>query len=129
MIGLPSSVKIFIATEPTDMRRGFDGLSAIVRYWGEDVFSGHLFVFISRRGDRAKILTWDNGGFVLFYKRLEKGRFHMPWGGGRQPKIQVDSGQLAMLLEGIDVKKVKMPKKWTPSPQKGLLAIDKNIQL
>ena len=71
----PSSVKIFLATTPTDMRRGFDGLSALVTHdLGQDVFAGHLFVFVSRRGNRIKILSWDRGGFVLWYKRLERGR-------------------------------------------------------
>lgn len=114
MLGIPFSVKVFIAAEPTDMRRGFDGLSSLVMQWGEDVFSGHLFVFLSKRGDRAKILTWDNGGFWLFYKRLETGRFHMPKGEVGRQNIQVDAAQLAMLLEGIDVKQVPPPKRWLP---------------
>ena len=75
MLTLPSSVRVYLASEPTDMRKGFDGLRALVIGLGQDVYSGHLFVFVSRRGDRIKILSWDRGGFVLWYKRLEKGRF------------------------------------------------------
>ena len=61
------------------MRNSIDGLAAIIRNeWKEDVYAGHLFVFVSRRGDRVKILTWDSGGFVLYYKRLEQGRFRLP---------------------------------------------------
>ena len=79
MLTLPESVRIYLATAPTDMRKGFDGLSALIEHeLGEDVYSGHLFVFVSRRGDRVKILTWERGGFVLWYKRLERGRFRLP---------------------------------------------------
>ncbi len=71
MLKLPSSVKICLATAVTDMCKGHDGLSALVQQQlGQDVFSGHLFVFVSKRGDRIKILTWDHGGFVLWYNHL-----------------------------------------------------------
>lgn len=78
MLSLPSSVRIYLLSGPTDMRKGFDGLAALVRAAGLDVFSGHLFVFVSRRSDRAKVLTFERGGFVLWYKRLELGRFRVP---------------------------------------------------
>ena len=69
MITLPPSVRIYLASQPTDMRRGFDGLMGMVRsVVHEDPFSGHLFVFVSKRRDRVKILFWDRGGFVLYYK-------------------------------------------------------------
>lgn len=73
------------------------------------MFSGHLFVFISKRGDRVKILTWDNGGFVLWYKHLERGRFRLPALRPEQENLELDSGQLAMLLDGIDFSCVKRP--------------------
>ncbi len=74
MLTLPPSVRIYLAVEPVDLRRGHDGLGAIVRgQWGENLFAGHLFVFLGRRRDRCKILFWDRGGLVLYYKRLEKG--------------------------------------------------------
>src|SRR4051794_6038819 len=73
------SVRIYFAVEPVDLRRGHDGLSGIVRgQWGMDLFAGHLFAFLGRRGDRCKILFWDRGGLVLYYERLEKGRFRVP---------------------------------------------------
>ena len=79
MLTLPPSVRIYLAVEPVDLRRGHDGLSAIVRgQWGEDLFAGHLWVFLGRRRDRCKILFWDRGGLVLYYKRLEWGRFRTP---------------------------------------------------
>ncbi|HVP62951.1 MAG TPA: IS66 family insertion sequence element accessory protein TnpB [Myxococcaceae bacterium] len=79
MLLLPRSVRILLAAKPIDMRNSIDGLAAIIRNeWKEDLYAGDLFIFVSRRGDRTKVLTWDNGGFVLFYKRLEQGRFRLP---------------------------------------------------
>ena len=79
MIGLPSHTRIWIAAGATDMRRGFDGLAALVQTQLQlDTFSGHLFVFRGRRGDRIKILWWDGDGLCLFYKRLEQGHFVWP---------------------------------------------------
>ena len=77
MLSLPASARVYLASEPVDMRRGHDGLFAIVKSWGLDPFNGDLFGFIGRRLDRAKILVWHRGGFVLLYKRLEKGRFRI----------------------------------------------------
>ena len=114
MLTIPTSVRIFLFTQPCDMRNGFDGLCALVRSYGEDVFSGHLFVFLSRRRDRAKILTWSSGGFVLYYKRLEKGRFRPGQFLEDEKTIQLESTQLAMLLEGIDYSRVRQPKRWNP---------------
>jgi transposase len=118
VLTLPKGVRIYLATEPADMRKGIDGLGALVRQFGEDVFSGHLFVFVSRRADRLKILTWDTGGFVVFYKRLEKGRFQMPKVTAGQTTMRLDSAQLTLLLEGIDFSKLKRPKLWEPHAKK-----------
>lgn len=117
MIGLPSSVRIFLFVAPVDMRNGFDGLSALVRRSGGDEYSGHLFVFLSRRLDRVKILTWESGGFVLWTKRLELGRFKLPRLDVSQTSITLDAGQLLMLLDGVDFSKVRRIRKWQP-PQK-----------
>lgn len=114
MYGLPSSVRIYLSTEPTDMRKGHDGLAALVRQLGYDEFSGHLYVFLSRRCDRVKILTWEPGGFVLWYKRLEKGCFQFPKLTTNQRSVLLDSWQLSMLLDGIDYSGVKRPKRWEP---------------
>lgn len=118
MLTLPKGVRIYLAIEPADMRKGIDGLGALVRSYGEDVFSGHLFVFVSRRADRIKILTWDTGGFIVFYKRLERGRFQMPKVAAGQTTTRLDSAQLTLLLEGIDFSKLKRPKLWEPQTQK-----------
>jgi len=113
---LPPSVRIYLASEPVDMRRGHDGLAAIVQaHWAVDLYQGHLFVFVGKRSDRVKILFWDRGGFVLYYKRLERGRFRLPKIGVDQKSVTLGASELAMLLDGIDVAAVKQPKRWTPA--------------
>ncbi|HEX7477321.1 MAG TPA: IS66 family insertion sequence element accessory protein TnpB [Polyangiales bacterium] len=114
MIGLPRSVKILVFTEPTDMRKGFDGLGALVSAAGEDLYSGHLYVFVSRRRDRAKVLAFERGGFVLWYKRLEQGSFK-PLPPTPDGRVALDATQLTMLLDGIDIRRVKAPRHWQPS--------------
>jgi transposase len=118
MLSLPPSVRVYLASCAVDLRKGFDGLSAIVAHeWGEDVFSGHIFAFVNRRGDRVKLLWWDRGGFVLHYKRLERGRFHLPKIESNTQTVSLEASQLAMLLEGIDWRRVQMPRRWAPPPQ------------
>lgn len=111
MIGVSEATKVYLFAEATDMRRGFDGLSLMVKQQGLELFSGHLFVFISKRGDRMKILTWERGGFVLWYKRLERGTFKRVRGSGT---LQVDRGALALILEGLNLNEVKRPSRWSP---------------
>ena len=89
-------------------------VSGIVRDWGLDLFSGHLFVFFSRRGNTVKILTWDRGGFVVWHKRLEYGRYKIPKTAVGDTRIQMDAGQLSMLLDGVDLSKVRRQKRWEP---------------
>ena len=72
---IPVTVRIFVYTGPVDMRRGHDGLFAVVRSWGLDPFSGHLFAFVGKHGDRIKILAFEHGDFLLLYKHLEKRLF------------------------------------------------------
>ena len=112
MIGLPGHARVLLFAEPTDMRKGHPGLYGLVVAAGEDPFSGDLFVFISNRRNRAKILTFDKGGFVLWYKRLERGCFRHPRRG--EHNVELDATQLAMLLDGIDVEKVRRLEHWTP---------------
>ena len=110
-----SSVQVWLATEPVDMRRGHDGLLALVRALGvADPYSGHLFAFLGRRSDRCKILYWDRGGFVVRYKRLERGRFRLPAIPSDAQSVAMDATSLAMLLDGIDVRRVRRPDLWTP---------------
>lgn len=114
MLSLPASVRVFLFAEPTDMRKGFDGLGALVKASGLDVFSGHLFVFVSRRADRVKVLTWQRGGFVLYYKRLERGRFRRPEVAAGVERISIGADQLHLLLEGFDTRSIRAPKRWEP---------------
>ena len=79
MLTLPSTVRIYIAAEPVDLRRGFDGLAAATReIIRQEPLSGYLFAFINRRANRLKILLWEPSGYLLVYKRLERRRFHLP---------------------------------------------------
>jgi transposase len=115
VLTIPRSVRIFIGSAPIDMRKSIDGLYAIVKEeLEEDAYSGHLFVFVSRRCDRVKILTWDKGGFVLVYKRLERGQFKLPHMDPSTMAVEIDATQLTMLLDGIDVGRVRRPKHWQP---------------
>jgi transposase len=115
VLTLPPSVRIWVATEAVDMRRGHDGLCAIVRnHWKLDLFAGHLFVFLGKRQDRCKIVFWDRGGFVLYYKRLEKGRFRVPKRSQDGHHVELDSTALTMLLDGIDVRRVPRATHWEP---------------
>lgn len=101
MIGLPAGTRIWLACGVTDMRKGFDGLAAIVQLrLAEDPLSGHVFVFRGRRGDRIKLLWWDGDGLCLFCKRLERGRF--VWPSALDGTVHLTQAQLSMLLEGID---------------------------
>jgi transposase len=115
VLTLPSSVRVYLAAAPVDLRKGHDGLVAMVRNeWRLNPFDGHLFVFLGRRLDRVKILVWDRNGFVLYYKRLSQGRFRMPSIPADAERVEMDATTLAMLLGGIDVKRVKRPAAWAP---------------
>ena len=111
MIGLPSGTRVWLAAGATDLRRGFDGLAALVQTQLEaDPFSGHLFVFRGRRGDLIKVLWWDGQGMCLFAKRLERGRF--VWPSAPSGAVALTPAQLSMLLEGIDW---RLPRRtWQP---------------
>ena len=109
MLNLPPSVRILLAREPADMRKGFDGLAHLVHsVLQEDPLSGHLFVFRNRRGDRIKLLLWDTDGFLIIYKRLEKGTFRFPEPSGAEAtSVAVRATDLIMLLDGVDLQSAK----------------------
>ena len=101
MIPVPASTRVWLAAGVTDMRKGFNGLSALAEtVLEQDPFCGHLFVFRGRRGDLLKMIWFDGQGACLFSKRLEKGRF--VWPSAAQGKVTLTPAQLSMLLEGID---------------------------
>ena len=113
-------VRIWLATEKTDMRCGFDRLAERVKtVVGEDPLSGHLFVFRSRRGDRLKILLWERDGFVLWYKRLEAGVFKLPRMEEGRRSVELRASELAMVLDGIDMTKLKRVPRYDRAPEAG----------
>ena len=111
MFGLPSATRIWLAAGITDMRKGFDGLAALVQtQLHEDPYSGHVFVFRGRRGDRVKLIWWSGDGVCLFAKRLERGRF--VWPQAASGTVWLSAAQLSMLLEGIDWRRPQ--RTWQP---------------
>ena len=113
---LPHTVRIYLAVEPVDLRKGFDGLACVVReVIAENPLSGHLFAFFNRRADAAKILFWTRSGYTLVHKRLEKGRFalpRLPATGAR--RVEMEAAQLTLLLEGIDLRGARHRPRWEP---------------
>ena len=119
MLSLPPSVRVFVATQPIDGRKGADSLMAIVRdLLGHDPLSGHLYVFFSRRCDRVRIVYWDRNGIAMWSKRLERGRFRPAFGtDGRLVASAVESAELALVLEGIDLAGARRRPRWQPAPR------------
>ena len=112
MIATPTGTRIWLAAGVTDMRRGMDGLAALVQEALEaNPFSGHVFVFRGRRGDLIKILWWSGDGMNLYAKRLEKGRF--VWPQAASGSVHLSAAQLSMLLEGIDWRRPE--RTWQPT--------------
>ena len=102
MFGLSAAVRVYLATEPADMRKSFDGLAALASgTLALDPLSGHLFVFVNRRRDRIKILYWDRDGLAVWAKRLERGTFCLPAAGA--DRVEMTTAELAALLAGIDL--------------------------
>ena len=119
MLTLPPSVRIFVATEPVDARKSFDGLSAVVRDGlGGDPMTGHMFVFINRRGDMVQILFWDRTGFVIMRKRLEAGTFRLVRGADcNHGHVEIDAADLGLMLEGIELGTEKRRKRFKREAQ------------
>jgi transposase len=123
MLSLSLPGRVFLCTLPTDMRKSFDSLAGLVEQeLGQDPLAGDLFVFRSRRGDRLKLLYWDNDGLAIWYKRLEEGTFVFPPPSSERNQvgahgIVIRSAELAMLLDGIDLANVKRRQRYQrPQP-------------
>lgn len=113
MLSLPSNARVFLCTQPTDMRKSFDGLMGLVSgVLEQDPLSGHLFLFVNRRRDKLKALFWDRDGLCLWYKRLEAGTWQLPAGGDLQAGVELDADQLAMILRGIDLSSVRKRRRY-----------------
>ena len=118
MLTLPASVRIYVAAEAVDLRRGFDGLAAATRSLiRQDPLTGHLFVFLNRRKNRIKLLVWDRTGYLLLYKRLERGTFQLPTAPAvGQRHVEVDAGELGLMLEGVDLRGAVRRERWRRLP-------------
>lgn len=108
MLSVPPGVQVFMAVEPVDMRKSFDGLSAAVQTtFDRNVLDGHLFLFLNRRRDRVKILWWDQDGLAIFAKRLERGNYELPRHDAETRELRLDAVQLALLLGGVQLDSIK----------------------
>lgn len=115
MLSLPPAVRVFVALEPTDMRKSFHGLEGETRRLLEqDPLSGHLFVFFNRRRTLVKVLYWDRNGFCLIAKRLERGTFHLPErnAGG---VVEMEWAELGLILEGLELRGARRRPRWSPN--------------
>jgi transposase len=123
MLSLSLPGRVFLCMLPTDMRKSFDSLAGLVeQQLGQDPLAGDLFVFRSRRGDRLKLLYWDNDGLAIWYKRLEEGTFVFPTPDQQRVRVGrhglvIRPAELAMLLDGIDLANVKRRQRYQrPQP-------------
>ena len=116
MLSLPPTVKLWSATQPVDMRLGFDGLHELVRSrLSADPLSGHLFIFRNRTSDRLKGLYWGGHGLCLWCQRLESGRYHFP-DKATTAGVQLTVGEFQMILDGIDLSNAKRFKRYRRQP-------------
>jgi transposase len=117
MIHLPASVRVYLCLAPSDMRKSFDGLHALVRDHLElDPFAGHLVVFASRRRDRIRILYWDRDGFALWSKRLGEGTYAVPFAdNGGERRQEITAQELGAILSGIDLTQAERRKRYQRS--------------
>jgi len=116
MLTLPPTVRVYLATQPVDMRKSFDGLAGATRELiQQDPLCGHLFVFLNRRRNQVKILMWDRNGFFLLYKRLEQGTFRFPREVSEDGRpVELEAAELALMLEGIDLRGARRRPRWSP---------------
>lgn len=116
MLSLPPSVRLFVAAQPVDGRKGADSLMVIVRdVFGHDPLSGHLFIFFSKRCDRVRIVYWDRNGFAMWTKRLERGRYRPAFSAdGRMTPTRIEAAELALIVEGIDLAGARRRSRWQP---------------
>lgn len=116
MLSLPPSVRLFVASQPVDGRKGVDSLMVLVReVFGHDPLSGHLFVFFSMRCDRVRIVYWDRNGFAMWTKRLERGRFRPTFSSdGKLGPSAMEAAELALIVEGIELAGARRRPRWQP---------------
>ena len=113
MLSLPPTVRIYLAAQPTDLRKSFDSLAAVVREGLRgDPLSGDIFVFRNKAADRIKLLVWEEDGFAIWYKRLEAGSYRFPSAAGEVPRVEIRAADLVMLLAGVDLSSVRRGKRY-----------------
>ena len=113
MLGLTTNHRFYIHRGATDLRKGFDGLSGVIRQTLQsDPLDGSVYIFINRKRDRMKLLVWEPSGFVLYYKRLERGTFELPEWEGNTQKIQLKWETLMLLISGISLKSVQRRRRY-----------------
>lgn len=116
MLNFPPAVKLWYCPQPVDMRLGFDGLYALVRNrLKADPLSGHLFIFRNRTADRIKVLYWGGHGLCLWCQRLEAGRYHFPDAASDASGVELSVGQFQMVLDGIDLTRLRRFKRFSSS--------------
>ena len=115
MLSLSVAVKLWYCSTPVDMRRGYDGLLCLVRsHLRADPLSGHLFIFTNKSANRLKVLYWGGHGLCLWCQRLEAGRYHFPEVPGDRPAVELSAAQFQMVLDGIDLSRVRRFKRFAP---------------
>lgn len=122
MLNLPGELRVFVCIQPADMRRSFDGLCGMVEsIVQQKPLSGHLFVFRNRNRDRLKILYWDRDGLAIWYKRLEQGTWQFPTDLKIAEKdgVEISTGELSLLLGGIDLRSVQRRRRYQRSQKNG----------
>lgn len=114
MLSVAPRTKIFLYTRHADLRRGYDGLAAIVHdAMGEDPLSGSLFAFVNKRANRIKLLYWDDDGYAIWMKRLEKGSLELPAiGDAEAASLKITASQLSLMLEGIELASIRRRKRY-----------------
>jgi transposase len=116
MITLAPGVAIWLATAPTDMRKGFDGLMRVVaEHVRRNVLEGGLYVFFNRRRDRVKLLWWQEGGLCIWYQRLERGTFELPPLAADATSVVLTPTELSLILGGIELSSVRRRKRYKRS--------------
>ena len=130
MLTLPANVKLYLAEEPVDFRRGFDGLAAIVEHqFGLSPLSGHVFVFLNKRRNQIRLLFWERDGFCLVSKRLESGTFRRKKrDGAGVTHFEIDTAELVLLLEGIEVSSMRRRKRYVHPSAKRCTPGGLNVQ-
>lgn len=113
MFSLTSSYRYFFYNTPTDMRKGFDGLCGLVQgQLHRNPLSGEVFIFINRTRNKVKLLKWEEGGFVLYYKRLESGTFELPTWNQDSKTVEMTWSNLVMMIDGISLKNIHRRKRF-----------------